>query len=174
MIFISGIHGVGKTFFCNMIKKELNIQSYSASQLIATRRNKVFSADKLVQDMDDNQPWLIAAVDELRKTGEEFILDGHFCLLNAGGEITRISAETYISLKPDMIVLLMEQPEIIAKRRFQRDGVHQDVSYIKAFQEAEKKYAEEISEQLGIPLIISHGTVELKRIVEIIREGELH
>lgn len=174
MIFVSGIHGVGKTFFCKMVKKELNIQSYSSSQLIATRRNKGFLTDKLVQNIDDNQPLLVSAVDELRKTEGEFILDGHFCLLNAIGEITRIPADTYMSLKPDKIVLLMEQPEIIAERRLQRDGVYQEVSDIKAFQEAEKEYAEEIAEQLSIPLVISHGADDLNRIVEIIKEGGLH
>ena len=35
MIFVSGIHGAGKTYFCNIIKEKLGIKNYSASQLIA-------------------------------------------------------------------------------------------------------------------------------------------
>lgn len=31
MIFVGGIHGVGKTYFCNMIKEILGIKNYSAS-----------------------------------------------------------------------------------------------------------------------------------------------
>lgn len=58
MIFVSGIHGVGKTYFCNLIKEKLGIESYSASHLIADRRNKGFSADKCVSDIDDNQSFL--------------------------------------------------------------------------------------------------------------------
>lgn len=42
MIFVSGIHGVGKTYFCNLVKKKLGIKNYSASQLIAERRKKLF------------------------------------------------------------------------------------------------------------------------------------
>jgi len=38
MIFVSGIHGVGKTYFCNMIKEKLGIKNYSVSQLIAESR----------------------------------------------------------------------------------------------------------------------------------------
>ena len=34
--------------------------------------------------------------------GEEFILDGHFCLLDVEGAITKIPMETYFSLKPDI------------------------------------------------------------------------
>lgn len=93
MIFVSGIHGVGKTYFCNMVKDKLGINNYSASQLIAGRREKGFSADKFVSDIDDNQVLLLNAINELRQTGEEFILDGHFCLLNEEGVITRIPME---------------------------------------------------------------------------------
>ena len=82
MIFVSGIHGVGKTYFCNMIKEKLGIRNFSASQLIAEKRKRNFSVDKCVSDIDDNQLFLLDAINELRQAGEEFILDGHFCLFN--------------------------------------------------------------------------------------------
>ena len=170
MIFVSGIHGVGKTFFCNMTKEKLNIQSYSASQLIAAKRKKYFSENKLVSDIDDNQDLLLKAVEELRRTSEEFILDGHFCLLNKDGDITRIPLDTFVLLKPDAIILLTENPEIIAERRQQRDNVQQSVSEIKAFQEAEKLYAEEIAEQFNIPLVISQGEEDLDKMLDFIKE----
>ncbi len=90
MIFISGVHGVGKSYFCDMVKTETGIESYSASTLITQKEHSGFSKDKLIPDIDDNQQYLLQAVSELRDSGENFILDGHFCLLNASGEITRI------------------------------------------------------------------------------------
>lgn len=171
MIFVSGIHGVGKTYFCNMIKDKLGIKNYSASQLIAGRREKGFSADKFVSDIDDNQVLLLDAINELRQTGEEFILDGHFCLLNEEGVITRIPMETYTLLKPDTMILLLESPKIIAERRFQRDGIRQDECTINDFQCAEKAYVIEIARQLNIPLEVSSGASDLGRIVEIIKTG---
>lgn len=171
MIFVSGIHGVGKTYFCNMIKEKLGIKNYSASQLIAGRREKSFSADKFVSDIDDNQVLLLDAINELRQIDEEFILDGHFCLLNEDGVITRIPMKTYSLLKPDAMILLLENPKIIAERRLQRDGIQQDMRIIIDFQEAEKAYATEIAEQLNIPLEVSNGASDLGRIVEIIRTG---
>ncbi len=171
MIFVSGIHGVGKTYFCNMIKEKLGFKNYSASQLIAGRREKSFSADKFVSDIADNQRLLLDAISELRQTGEEFILDGHFCLLNEYGIITRIPMETYNLLKPDVMILLLEKPKIIAERRFQRDGIRQDECTINDFQEAEKVYATEIARQLSIPLEVSSGASDLRRIVEIIKTG---
>lgn len=171
VIFVSGIHGVGKTYFCNMMKKRLNVESYSASQLIASRRNERFSENKLVSDIDDNQDLLVAAIDELRKAGKEFILDGHFCLLNESGEITRIPVNTYMLLKPDVIILLTEKPEIIADRRLQRDNVCQGISEIAVFQEEEECYAKEIAERLEVTLVISRGKNDIDKIVDFIKGG---
>lgn len=171
MIFVSGIHGVGKSYFCNIVKDKLGLKSYSASQLISASRNKGFSEDKLVPDIDDNQPLLLSAIDALRKANKEFILDGHFCLLNAEGAITRISLDTYLTLKPDLMILLTEKPETIAERRLQRDGIQQSVSSIEDFQNAEKKYAKEIALQLNIPLEISDGADDLERVLERIQTG---
>lgn len=171
MIFVSGIHGVGKSYFCEMIKNRLGINSYSASQLITIRRNQGFSTDKLVSDINDNQSLLVAAINELRNTERKFILDGHFCLLNSKGEITRIPADTYSALRSDRLILLTEKPEVILERRFKRDGIEADIMEIEAFQNAEKKYAEEIAEQLGIPLIVSDGSGDFERIIKLIGSG---
>lgn len=169
MIFVSGIHGVGKTYFCNLVKEKLGIKNYSASQLIAERGKKDFLADKYVLDIDKNQLLLLDAINELRQTGREFILDGHFCLLNEEGVITRIPMETYTLLKPDTMILLLENPKIIAERRFQRDGIRQDECAIIDFQEAEKVYATEIAEKLNIALEVSTGASDLDRIVELLQ-----
>ena len=171
MIFVSGIHGVGKTFFCNRVKEQLGIAAYSASKLIAEKRSRDFPADKIVEDIDENQLLLLKAIEELREKGDEFILDGHFCLLDGEGCISRVSMNTYTSLKPDSIVLLMEQPSVIATRRLQRDGVVVKEADIESFQREEKIYAEEIAKKLGVPLIVSTGSSDFEKIIQKIRQG---
>ena len=171
MIFVSGIHGVGKTFFCNCVKEQLGIDTYSASRLIMEKRNIGFSADKIVSGIDENQLLLLEAVDELRATGNEFILDGHFCLLSADGLISRISMDTYISLKPDLIILLTEEPVIIVARRLQRDGIVVEEADVDSFQKEEIIYADEVARELGIQLIVSLGSSDLDGIIQKIREG---
>lgn len=42
MIFISGIHGVGKSYFCNKVKSLLNVDTYSSSKLIAECKKEGF------------------------------------------------------------------------------------------------------------------------------------
>ena len=173
MIFVSGIHGVGKTFFANQVKEQLGIATYSASQLITEKRNKGFAANKIVEEIDENQVYLLDAIDELREKGEEFILDGHFCLLNRDGFISRIPMNTFTSLNPNKIVLLTEQPAVIATRRLQRDGVVVKEADIESFQREEKIYAEEIAKKLGVPLIVSTGSSDLENVIQKIRQGGL-
>ena len=169
MIFISGVHGVGKSYFCNLVKEITGIECFSASTLIKERKKQGFPADKRVADIDENQLYLLAAVDDLRASLGEFLLDGHFCLLNREGVITRISLDTFTTLKPEAIILLTEDPEIIAQRRQTRDGVEHKASDIKAFQDEEAKYAKEVSELLQVPLKISTGSNDIENTVEFIR-----
>lgn len=170
MIFISGVHGVGKSYFCNRVKEATGIECYSASSLIKERKKQAFSADKRVADIDENQLYLLAAVDDLRASVGEFLLDGHFCLLNTDGVITRISLDTFTTLQPEAIVLLTEAPEIIAKRRQERDGVDHKASDIKAFQDEEISYAKEVAELLQVPLKISTGSTDVDNTIEFIRD----
>ena len=170
MIFISGVHGVGKTYFCNILKSRLGINCYSASSLISERKKIGFSSDKLVTDIDDNQLYLLDAVKDLKSSDREFLLDGHFCLLDKDGVITRIPQDTFTTLLPDAIVLLTEDPQVIAKRRQERDGVEHSATEIKAFQDEEIKYASEIAELLQVPLKISSGSRDIDNTIEFIKD----
>lgn len=169
MIFISGVHGVGKSYFCDMVKQTIDINAYSASTLISEKKKSGFSRDKLIPDIDDNQQYLLQAVDELRATEGNFILDGHFCLLNAEGKVQRIVYETFTALKPEAILLLTEAPEIIAERRQSRDNRDVTVESIKEFQDSEEVYAKEVAEAIDAKLFISKGTSDLEKSIEFIK-----
>lgn len=169
MIFISGVHGVGKSYFCDKVKENIDIDTYSASSLISERKQAAFSSDKLIPDIDDNQKYLLEAVTELRQTKDNFILDGHFCLLNANGEVQRITRYTFTTLMPEAILLLTEQPEIIASRRKDRDGCDVSVESITAFQDEEISYAKEVAAEIGANLFISKGADDIMNAIEFIK-----
>lgn len=170
MIFISGIHGVGKSFFCDKVRDQVGMNSFSASALITERKKAGFPASKLIPDIDENQQYLLDAVEELKASEQEFLLDGHFCLLDGSGKITRIPENTFTSLHPDAIVLLTEDPAIIAERRHNRDGVAAVIEDILAFQDEEIQYAQEIAELLKVPLKISAGSNDLEATISFIAE----
>lgn len=169
MIFVSGVHGVGKSYFCNLVKDSVGIETYSASALIATKKRSEFAKNKLIPDIDENQQFLLWAVDELRTLCQNFILDGHFCLLNASGEVQRIPYGTFAMLKPDAIVLLTENPEIIASRRRKRDGIEVAVESIEYFQREERLYADEVARDINAKLFVSEGAKDLMRAIEFIK-----
>lgn len=169
MIFISGVHGVGKSYFCDMVKKTIDINAYSASTLISNKKKVGFSNDKLIPDIDDNQQYLLQAVDELRTSEGNFILDGHFCLLNAEGQVQRIGFDTFTTLKPEAILLLTENPEVIAERRRSRDNREVSAGSIKEFQDSEESYAKEVADAIGAKLFISRGSSDLEKAIEFIK-----
>ncbi len=46
MIFVSGVHGVGKSYFCKLVKDSVGIETYSASALISAKKRSGFAKDK--------------------------------------------------------------------------------------------------------------------------------
>ena len=158
MIFISGVHGSGKTYFCEKVREACGYPAYSASALISERKKSGFNPDKLIPDIDDNQHYLLSAISELNAVNPTYLLDGHFCLLDANGDVTRIAKSTFTDLKPEALILVTENPEIIASRRYERDGVKHEVEDIRHFQDEETRYAEELSAILGVPLWIQCGS----------------
>lgn len=170
MIFIGGVHGAGKSYFCEVVRITLGFNTYSASSLIAARKKAGFSSDKLISDIDINQQDLLAAIQEINSVSPLYLLDGHFCLLNAHGKITRIPTETFADLNPDAIVLLTEKPSVIAQRRKERDGIEHNEGDIRRFQDEEITYSQEIAERLGIPLWISKGSDGVNDALKFVKE----
>ena len=170
MIFISGVHGVGKTYFAEKVGTRLNIKTYSSSKLIEEYKKTSFDSDKLVKDIEDNQTYLLMAVRYKEAAGEKFLLDGHFCLQDSEGIITRIPAQTFVDLKPQAIVLLTEKPEVIAERRMARDGKVVDLKATASFQDEEEKYATEVAELLQVPLMVSKGSADIEEAIKFIAE----
>lgn len=170
MIFVGGIHGVGKTTFCNKVKNVLDIETYSASTLIEQEKNISFSKDKLATNINDNQDYLLNAIRKMDCDRKTFILDGHFCLLNKNGAVTRVDVNTFIKLRPIAIIVLTDNPSEIALRRKERDGVNQNANEIELFQNEEIKYAKEVTELLETKLFVSTGESDFIKTVDFIRE----
>lgn len=58
--------------------------------------------------------------------GRWYLLDGHFCLLNNEGIISKIPEETFINLSPRGIILLTDSIENISYRLNDRDNIKYD------------------------------------------------
>lgn len=95
----------------------------------------------------------MSAIDELLELNAVSILDGHFCLLDKAGDITKIPRSTYKEIFPQAIVALYENADIICERLKSRDGHNHDAGLLNAFQEEEITYAKEVAYDLNIPFI---------------------
>ncbi len=166
MIFIGGIHGVGKSYFCEQITKQTGLKSYSASKLIAELKQEQFKSDKLIADIRGNQNYLLDAVRKI--TDKEYLLDGHFCLLNSSGEVERVPLETFKQLPIKAIVVIYDDVEKIVERLSVRDGVPHSKAIFEKFQSEEISYAKEVAELHLVPLITHNSTSNIDDIVTLI------
>ncbi|MBA2943927.1 AAA family ATPase [Paenibacillus sp. CGMCC 1.16610] len=154
MLFIGGIHGVGKTYFCNKLSVYYSIEHYSASSLISEEKKELLAKDKRVDQIDRNQDLLLMALNRKVKLQERFLLDGHFCLLNKVGEISQIPFETFSALSPKGIIVLTDSIDTVSERLQARDGRSYEKSLLNSFQKDEVNYAETIASRLNVPFLV--------------------
>lgn len=151
IIFIGGIHGVGKTTFVNQIKAQRpSIVGLSCSTILSWRN----PAHKEVDDVDANQNKLLANLPHFIVNGNTYLLDGHFCLMTAQGNVARVPMEVFQTIHPKMIVVLEANSEIISQRLQVRDSKPYPIPMLDAFQQEEVSYAREVAHTLGIPFLL--------------------
>ena len=158
MIFVCGIHGVGKTFFCNELSKKLNINYFSASNLISKKVSNSF-CNKKVKNIEFNQQILLNEVKKIKGKYNEFILDGHLCLLNNYEKIEHIDIGIIEKLGIDLLIILVEVPRIIKERISKRDGIIWSEEFISEFQNDEISYAKEVCKKLDIDYKIVYSQI---------------
>lgn len=166
IILFSGIHGTGKDFILNEIKKYSDINIFSASDLIKRYSNSYSDIDKKVDNISLNQEYLIKSINAFIND-DFFILNGHFCLFDNNYNIIKINKDIFKKLNLCKIILLTENIDIIQKRLKSRDNISLDYSILENFQNIEKEYSKEISEFLNVPLKI-FKYLNSKNILDII------
>lgn len=155
VLFVGGIHGVGKSTACKVVTEEFGIPHFSASQIIKGERSSaVDEKSKLVADIDENQRLLIQGVSKIIENGR-FLLDGHFTMRRkSDGAIEVIHVDVFRELNVGAVVLFTDHPEEISKRMFTRDGVLQPVEMVRSHQVAEVTHAKHVTATLAVPLVI--------------------
>ena len=167
IIFIGGIHGVGKGMLCSNVASAHNIIHLTASKVLRWRDFATDLTDKCVADIPATQNRLLANLEKIIQPERIYLLDGHFCLFNEEGEIEKVPDETFIGINPMKLVLVTESPEVIGSRLSQRDGKEYDICILKRMKEFEKEHALHISRLLNIRIyeIQSDSYAELEDIV---------
>jgi adenylate kinase len=172
VIFVAGVHGVGKTTVCKAAAESLGVPHYTASQLIrAEKASAVSEESKLVVDVGGNQRLLVlAARREIAQYGR-IILDGHFTIRTASGVIEPIDTAVFKMLGLNKIVVLLDHPDIIVSRLFNRDGIAYAATSIQEHQDAELNHAWKVSKELNVQITEIQGP-EPKRLVDAITRSQ--
>lgn len=161
VIFLAGVHGVGKGFIGAPVAQALGVSHLTASQLIREEKGlATWGADKNTSDLDDNQRALIRGVSQRRLTQKNILLDGHFVLRNAQGILTPLEAEVFRELQLAGVILLTEESNVIASRLAMRDRLETDERAISELAEAESAHAQTVCRKLGLPLTVIHAPNE--------------
>ena len=169
MIFLGGVHGVGKSSLCLKMHKRTGIPYYTASELIRNFNKDRMTQSKLTRNIDDNQHILLECVEQI--SDREFILDGHLCLLNENQQIRTIDRFIIKQLNPSLILIKTSMPNEIRKRLIERDCQDYDVELITRFQDAELNNAQEMADYLDIPMAEITDSSSLEQIYEMIRSN---
>lgn len=159
VILLSGAHGVGKGYFLDKVKANIqNYEVYSASNLIERYQASTDAGYKKVKNVSNNQDILVKAIkEEMAHNEKDFILDGHLCIFNSNGEVERIPERFLFEAHIVGIVLLQDDPKVISARINQRDSNTICVTEIKIMQEEEKEYAKELQDKFDITYaVVSH------------------
>jgi adenylate kinase len=144
LIFIGGIHGVGKGTICKEISRVTNANHIIASDLL--KWYEISNVDnKNVANIKFTQDRLVTGLNKVINKNELPLLDGNFCLFNSIGETEKIPKETFIKINPRLIAIVTTSVNKIQERLQNRDGKIYNLDKLKEMQITEMNYAKQIA-----------------------------
>ena len=157
IIFIGGIHGVGKGTLCEKVCNDLNLQHLSASEVLKWEEISE-KENKLVKDFNLTQNRLITNLQRIVRENERYVLDGHYCLLNKYNVPEKIEFDTFKRLNPFAFIIVVDDVQEIKRRLENRDRKEYDFELLSKFQELELEYSKELAERLNKPHLTLKST----------------
>jgi len=158
MFFIGGIHGVGKSTVCDQLCRVQNLNHLSASNLIKWSEINEDPRNKKVFDIDNTQRKLLTGLKEKVEVDKNYLLDGHFCLLDRDTKVSRIPLSLFKGINPDLLCIISGNIQEIKENIELRDKRTYDYDLLFEMQEKELENAKYIASELSINLIC--GTKE--------------
>ncbi|MFJ7939187.1 ATP-binding protein [Peribacillus sp. NPDC096622] len=167
-IFLSGIHGVGKTTLANRLKNIINIKSMSVSDLIRKAGKKLDNTKKNIDGISKNQDLWKKELNNIDIGDSKLLLDGHFCLLDIDENITRLPFSTFYDTNMTKIVLMKNNPYIIRDRLLSRDKKEYSIDLIDKFQQCEVQQAINYSTEKKVNLFIFDQDESISKLADFI------
>ena len=154
IVFIGGIHGVGKSTICRQICGEVKLEYLSASELIKWKDINEDVQNKKVKNIPATQDRLIIGLTNTVQENKFYLLDGHYCLLNSENEIVNIPLDTFKLINPISLNIVLGDINEIKNKLEKRDNRPYDQELLNRMQESELNYARHLSKTLGVTVHI--------------------
>lgn len=151
IIFIGGVHGAGKNFLLDNINSEISFIHLTASEVLKWKEISDNPDKKLVNSITNTQDILIENLRKIVKDEQNYLLDGHFTLLNKSGEIEKVPENTFMRIAPKALIVKISEPNVILQRLKKRDNQIWDLDKISTMQTQELEYAQSIAIKLKVP-----------------------
>ena len=159
ILFLAGIHGVGKSTLAEFLSDETGMQHYSSSELIKAQKQAPVDIKRSVIDPEDNQSYLLKALDRVISEHQLLILDGHFTLWD-GKKIYRVSRSLFEALPIAGVILLVGDPQDTSFRLQRRDSQRWSINDIISLQDEEISQAKATCHSLNLPFLIVDGSYD--------------
>ncbi len=151
VMFVCGIHGVGKTTYCNTYSSIKKVIHLSASELIKDYNEVLVSNNKQVSDINKNQEVLIKALEMKISPDNTYLLDGHMVLFDTVKDIVFVGMDFFQKLAPVKILLLTAPANIIKNRLSKRERYNSfSIEELDKMQIIERKYVKKVSKEFEI------------------------
>ncbi len=154
IIFIGGVHGVGKGTLCEELVQRCPVVHLSSSELINWSEMNDDPCNKLVGNVSKTQDRLVEGLHNALHPNCNYLLDGHFCLLTDEQDFSDVPFETFEAISPCAIILVTCNPQIICERLNSRDKKFYSTELIDKMQNAEIERCMDISRRLNVECII--------------------
>lgn len=169
-IFISGVHGSGKSTLSRRINQEINIDYTSVSDLIRSGGKLINPDNKATIEINKNQILWKNELNNINNKQNLILLDGHFCLLNKEHKIEVLPEDIFDDTNMIKIVLVTNTPEIIFSRLQKRDDKKYSIDLLKDFIAMEEKQAYLLSQSKKIPLFIYNENEPFDELLNFLTE----
>lgn len=150
--FIGGIHGVGKSTVCRQICVALNLEHLSASDLLKWKEINEDTRNKKVSSIPATQDRLLTGLTNAVQKDKNYLLDGHYCLLNRDNDVVEIPVDTFKGINPISLNIIVGDIAEIKNRLEKRDQRPYDFDLLKKMQDSEVDYAKRLSKTLEVTL----------------------
>ncbi|MDQ0454616.1 ATP-binding protein [Rhizobium paknamense] len=158
LVIVFGVSGAGKTTACaEYVSCSRGVVHFSASALM--KRHRKTAGARSINEVMQDQHLLVELVHAARSgaSASLMLLDAHSLIVVAGIEFI-IPADIIRDMKPDGLIFVKAEGELIFQRRVARGDAKTDLPLeIEISQDKALKAAKNYADQLSCPLLIVDG-----------------